>query len=459
MVKKSPLRFLPFIVGALVIVGVIGFLATRFLGGGGSRQSVDTTPNTPGVVTPSQNTGTTTTITYWGLWEPSSVLEQVFEEFEAQNPGVNVEYTQQSAQDYRERLQTAIASGRGPDVFRYHATWVPMLRNELSPVPASVYSTTQFQDTFYPVAYNQLQNNGSLVGIPLMYDGLGLFYNSEMLRAAGVEPPTTWSELRTLASQLTVRSGNSIQRGGAALGNSTNVEHFADVIGLLMLQNGADPTNPVSAEARDALQFYTNFALVDKVWDETLPNSTTAFARGDVAMMFAPSWRALEVIAQNPDLEFGIAPVPKLGENNTAWATYWAEGVSARSQNKDTGWALLQYMSSPEVMRQMYSAQSEVRPFGEPFSRVDMANELADQPLVAPFLSDAPNANGWYMSTFTHDNGINDQIIKYYRDAVTAVLGGTAVDQALQTVAQGVTQVLRQYGVPTSAVSTSPSSP
>src|SRR5690606_40319838 len=102
-------------------------------------------------------------------------------------------------------------------------------------------------------------------------------------------PPTTWAELRTLASQLTVRSGNQIQRGGLAIGNASNVEHYGDIIGLLMLQNGADPAVPTSPEARDALLFYTNFAKVDQVWDENLPSSPVAFARGDAAMMFAPS--------------------------------------------------------------------------------------------------------------------------------------------------------------------------
>lgn len=447
-ISQSPLKFLPFIVGGLVLIGIIVFIVTRVLGGN-SRQPATTSPTTGNNSGRTTVPGEQTTLTYWGLWEPSDVMTQVFDEFEQQNPGIQVDYVKQSHQDYRERLQTAVASGRGPDVFRYHATWVPMLRNELSPVPNTVFTATDFQKTFYPVASQQLQLNGQYMGIPLMYDGLALYYNEEVLRTAGATPPSTWAELRTLASQLTVRSGDEIQRGGLAIGNATNVEHYGDIIGLLMLQNGADPTQPTSAEARDALLFYTNFAKVDKVWDETLPNSTVAFARGDVAMMFAPSWRALEIKALNPELKFAIAALPKLGENKSAWASYWAEGVSSKSTNKDKAWSLLKYMSSAEVMKKMYSAQAAARPFGEPYSRVDLANDLASDPLVSPFLADAPQAQGWYLSTFTHDNGINDQLLKYYQDAITAILEGKTVDQALQTVSQGTTQVLRQYGVTT----------
>jgi multiple sugar transport system substrate-binding protein len=435
-------------VGALVIIGIIVFIVSRLLGGG-ARQSVSNPPSTGNTTGRTTVPGEQTTITYWGLWEPNEVMSQIFDEFEQQNPGVQVEYVKQSPQDYRERLQTAIAAGRGPDVFRYHATWVPMLRNELSPVPNTIYTAADFQRTFYPVVAKQLQLNGQYMGIPLMYDGLALYYNEDILRTAGATPPTTWAELRTLAAQLTVRSENQIQRGGLAIGNATNVEHYGDIIGLLMLQNGADPTNPTTAEARDALLFYTNFAKVDQVWDENLPNSTVAFSRGDAAMMFAPSWRALEVKALNPDLKFAIAPLPKLGENRTAWASYWAEGVSSKSTKKDMSWNLLKYLSSADVMKRLYSAQAATRPFGEPYSRVDLANELANDPIVSPFLADAPDAEGWYLSTATHDNGINDQLLKYYQDAVTAILDGKTVDQALQAVSQGTTQVLRQYGVTT----------
>lgn len=451
-IRKSPLRFLPFIIGGLVLMAVIGFVLMRFMGS--SRQSVDTTtttgdtPNTRTTV-PTQQT----TIAYWGLWEPSEVIEDVFTEFETANPGVDVQYVKQSPTDYRERLQTAISTAKGPDVFRFHASWTPMLKNELAAMPTTIFTSAEFQKTFYPVANKQLQVNGQLVGVPLEYDGLALFYNKEMLKTANAQPPQTWADLRTLATQLTIRSGNEIQRGGLAIGNASNVEHFADIIALLMLQNGATFTNPTTPEARDALLFYTNFANVDKVWSDTLPNSTTAFARGDVAMMFAPSWRAHEIKAQNPNLDFGIAPLPKLGDNKVTWATYWAEGVSAQSKNKEMAWKLLKFLSTADTMKKLYSAQSEVRSFGEPYSRVDLANELASQPMVAPYLADAPTAEGWHLSSMTHDNGINDQLIKYYQDAVNAVLGGKKVDEVLTTLNQGTTQVLRQYGVSTTTSS------
>ncbi len=452
--SKNPiLKFLPFILGGVVLLIVGGFVIFQFLGNSGSTSipPSGTTSQPPGSGgSAGGSTGTTAsgeaiTLEYWGLWEPAEVMTEVFSDFESSNPGVQIRYTKQSHRDYRERLQTAIASGNGPDLFRFHATWTSTLSEELAPMPNSVYTTAEFQQTFYPVASEQLQSNGQIVGIPLMYDGLALYYNKKMFETAGEQPPTTWVELRNSAKKLTLTSGGSIERGGVALGSSKNVEHFSDIIAYLMLQNGADLRKPNSPETRDAISFYTNFLRTDKVWSETLPNSSVAFAREDVAMIFAPSWRAHEIMAMNPDLEFGILPLPKLADEQIGWANYWAEGVNSKGKNKQAAWNLLKYLSSKEVQQKLHSEQSKVRAFGELYSRRDLANELVDVPYAEAYLQSAPYAEGWYLSSNTFDKGVNDQMIKYYEDAITASSQGKSIDSILQTLELGTTQVLRQY--------------
>lgn len=454
VIRQSPLRFLPFILGGIVVIGLIIFAISTLFRAGRSQPAGPSASNAPTTNGGGRSTvpAAKTKITYWGLWEPASVMDTIIRDFEAANPEIDVEYVTQSHRDYRERLQTAIASKQGPDVFRFHASWVPMIKNELSPLPNNVMSPTEFSQAFYPVAVRQLTSGGQIVGVPSYYDGLALYYNKEILRNAGAEPPTTWAQLRTLASQLTVRTQTGqIQRSGLAIGNSTNVEHFSDIIGLLMLQNGANPADPTSQAAIDAMTFYTNFAKVDKVWDETLPSSTVAFARGDAAMMLAPSWRAHEIKNTNPNLDFGIAPLPKLGQNAVTWASYWAEGVSAESAHKDAAWTFVKYLTSAETEQKLYSAQSQVRTFGTPYARVSLASSLANDPYVGAYLADAPSAQDWYLNSFTHDNGLNDQLIKYYRDAVTAIVGGRDVTDTMKTVDLGTQQVLRQYNVPTTS--------
>ncbi len=454
---KLPLPAL--IAGGVVLVALLGFALWSVFKPKATTSS--TTKSTTGASTNTSTTGTTTgtgtsgqttILTYWGLWEDSQILKEVIADFESKNPSIKIDYRKQSHRDYRERLQQAIASGSGPDIFRYHVAWVPMLSADLSPLPSSVMSTTEYKQIFYPTAFNNLQVGGQIVGIPLMYDGLALLYNKEMLRTANLEVPTTWAELRTAATKLTVpanvseRQSGNITRSGLAIGNAGNVDHFSDILALLIVQNGGTPTDPTSQYVKDAVTFYTNFIKQDKIWSERLANSTTAFAKGDVAMIFAPSWRIHDIKNINPELDFGVARLPQLdSEKPITWATFWAEGVSSKSKNKDAAWAFLKYLSSPEVLRKFYTDASQYRAFGEIFPRTDMAAELQNSDLVGAYVTDAPLAKSWYLSSFTHDNGLNDQIIKYYEDAVNAVLTGTNIDKALETAKTGVTSVLTKY--------------
>jgi multiple sugar transport system substrate-binding protein len=442
-VKQSPFRFLPLILGVLLLVGGLWFVVTRIFGGmfGGTTPTKTATTATPAPVKQ-------TTITYWGLWEAGPVLDQVLKDFQTAHPGVTVNYVQQLPKEYRERLQDALQKGQGPDVFRYHATWVPMLRTQLATLPSHVMSSSEYAQTFYPVAVKQLTTTEGIVGVPLMYDGLALYYNKQMLQTANLQPPTQWSDLETAARALTVRSKTkTIDRAGVALGTTGNVDNFSDILGLLIMQGGGDPSHPSSKGVSDSVKYYTNYFKVLGVWDETLPNSTYAFATGKVAMIIAPSWRAFDIKSIAPNLEFGIAPVPQLQGTNITWATYWAEGVSKTSKQQDLSWQLLKYLSSKDVLTKLAAdaASKSPRLFGEIFPRVDMASTLATNPFTGAFVSDAPKATSWHMSSRTFDNGINDKIIKYYQDAVNAVNGGqSTVDEALQTAELGVQQVLQQ---------------
>jgi len=52
------------------------------------------------------------------------------------------------------------------------------------------------------------------------------------------------------------------------------------------------------------------------------------------------------------------------------------------------------------------------------------------------------------MNSRTFDNGINDEIISYYNDAINSIHQKKAEpEQVIATVAKGVEQVLTKYGV------------
>ena len=402
------------------------------------------------------------TFTYWGLWEEDNIISGIITDYQQDHPNIKINYERQSHKDYRERLQSALARGDGPDVFRFHNTWVPMLKNELASVPAKTFDAASFEATFYPVARNDLRVGSSYVGIPLEIDGLALFVNTEIFKAAAKTVPKTWEDLRRTALELTVKdSQGQIQIAGVALGRTENIDYWSDILALMMLQNGADLTKPDTCVQQagkeiclgpDALTYFTIFAKVDGVWDKTLPPSTAAFAGGKLAMYFGPSWAAFEIKRASPKLAFEIYPVPQLPETNITWASYWAEGVYSKSKNQEAAWEFLNYLSTKESLQKLYQAASQTRLFGEPYSRVDMAGLLETQPYVGAYVKQAPMARSWYLASRTFDNGLNDKIIQYFEDAVNAVNQGKSAKEALGTTRQGVSQILAQYGLASAVV-------
>lgn len=395
------------------------------------------------------------TLKYWGLWEAATTINNVISDYKKIKPNVTIVYEKKSPQQYREILQNQITSGKGPDIFRFHNTWTLMLKDQLEPVPPEILSDSDFKKNFYPTVFFDLRNQDKkFVGVPLEIDGLGLYWNEELFRAAGViNPPLTWQELAQTAAKLTVKDqAGNIKTAGIALGTASNVDHFSDILGLMILQNGGDPKVPNDRTA-DALEYYVNFAKGEnRVWDETMPSSTVAFTGGNLAMYFGPSWRAIEIKNANPLLNFKIAPVPQLEGGKVAWASYWAEGVSSQSKYKKEAWEFVKYLQEEQTLIKMYSdsVKSPGRFIGEPYSKVSMAAKIKQDPLVGAYISDAPNMRSFSMASRTFDNGLNDQIIKAYEDAVNTTLSGGSAKNALQTTAKNVANIFNRFNTPQS---------
>lgn len=394
------------------------------------------------------------TITYWGLWEDDASVRDLLGGFEATHPKIKVQYVQQSPQQYRERLEAAIGRGEGPDVFRFHNTWTLMIGRDLLPVPSNVMTTSEFLSLFYPVAATNLISGGSMYGIPLMIDGLGLYYNEDLLSAAGVSVPVTWNDILTVVPKLTVKNGGGIVTSAIALGTADNIENFSDIVAVMMMQNGAKLPNLTSQEATEALTFYHKFSDPNDpvyTWNDSMDNSVVAFANGKVAMILAPSWRAFDIKHINPNLHFKIAPIPQLPGTTVTWASYWVEGVSAKTKYPAAAMEFLKYLTSRDTASKLYTDLSKTRLFGEPYARIDIGKSLVNDPLVGAYIAQAPTAKSFPLASRTFDNGINDKLIKYLKDAINSLNNGNSPAAALQTADNGFRQILAPYGITSAA--------
>lgn len=389
------------------------------------------------------------TLTYWGLWEDKQVMQVVISDFERKNPNIKIDYIKQDVKQYKDRLTTRIQNGSGPDIFRFHNTWLPMFANILLPLPTETIKKEDFQKWFYPVAQKDLVKNGAIYGIPLGIDTLSLFVNTDSFKAASVEVPKTWDDFSKTARMLTVKDENGrIKNSGAAMGTFDNISHAPDIISLLMLQNGADLKNlsSTSQNVIDALNFYTDFAKGDgNVWDEKLDPSILAFAKESLSMYFGYSWDIFAIKALNPNLNFAIYSVPHLPGRATTIASYWAEGISAKTKHQKEALIFMKFLSFSETEQKLFSEESKTRLFGEPFARVDLAENLKENTLVYPFVSQAKEADSSFFTSDTFDNGLNSQMNAYLGNAVRSILGNTSAQSAFETLSKGVVQVLGQY--------------
>lgn len=391
----------------------------------------------------------TVTLVYWGLWEDKQIMQPIISDFERLNPDIKIDYVKQDIKQYRERLTTRINSGTGPDIFRFHNTWLPMLSAVLLPLPSDTIKKEDFLTWFYPVTQKDLVKNGAIYGVPLEIDTLALFINTDSFKAASLEAPKTWDEFSKTARSLTVKDESGIKNAGVAMGTFDNITHAPDIISLLLVQNGADLKNlsGTSQSAADALNFYASFAQgEERVWDEKLDPSILAFAKGNLSMYFGYSWDIFTIKAFNPNLNFAIYPVPHLPEREMTIASYWAEGVSAKSKYQKQALLFMKFLSRKETSQKLFYEQSKTRFFGEPYARVDLSESLKDNALVYPFVSQATNAVSSFFVSDTFDNGLNSQMNGYLGNASRSILGNTSPQSAVETLSAGVTQVLKQYG-------------
>ncbi|MDO8497912.1 MAG: extracellular solute-binding protein [bacterium] len=424
-----------FIVGGIVIfILIFFFIFKALLGGGGPKKDVK--------------------LTYWGLWEDKEIFDPLIADYQTKNPHVKIDYVKMAPKEYRERLLARSQNKQGPDIFRFHNTWLPEIKDVVAQLPSSIMSNDEFEKTFYPIHAKDLKIGKYYYGIPLEVDGLVLFYNDSLFKKAGIsKAPASWEEVINDVGNLTVKGPDGkLITSGIALGTSSeNIEHFSNIFGVILLQNGGDLKKLNEKSAAEALQFYRQFAEDSKIstWDSSMPNSVTAFAQEKVAMIIAPSWEALTVKAMNPEILLKIAPIP-FGPGvtkNVSLADYWVEGVSKQSDNQLEAWKFLKFLSEKENMTKLYEIESKTRRFGEPYSRVDLASKIVQNEYIGVVIRQA-QSDSYYslpLVTRTYDNGLNDEIVKYIENAINSTEQGVSYSEALQTAKLGIDQVLAKY--------------
>ncbi len=392
------------------------------------------------------------TLTVWNPIDSDTIYKGVIDSYQQSHPNVTINYKKRQLTTYKSSVVSRVTGGKAdvetPDVFLLHNTWTPELVSILSPMPTSVYSADDYKKTFYPSAVASLTSGKNVVGVPAYFDGLALFINTDLV---GDAVPSTWSDLQTSAAKVATvdLKSRNVNIGGVALGTADNIDHFSDILSLMMLQNGVADIKSINTSVagdgrnlgQDALTFYAEFAQgTNKVWDESMPPSTTAFATGRLGYYFGPSWRVLEFKNAQSKLKFKVVPVPQLSVSTTNWASFWAWGVSSKSPNTAAAWEFVKYLSSADVQKKVFAETVKSRGMGQPYARVDLASSIKSDPNLGPFTQMAPTAKSMPSAWGTSDGGFVDSNVNYLKDAVNAMAKGNSASSALETAAAGINQ-------------------
>lgn len=417
-------------------------------------------------------------LTWWGVFDDPESFSEIILDYKMLHPNITVNYRKLRIEEFQHELLNALAEDRGPDIFSIHNTWVPSYLSKIEILPAKTtmaYEVTkkslgvkqetlieiretpsitapQLKNAFIDVVYGDVVKGNNIYGLPLSIDTLILFYNRDLFNNAGIPlPPITWDTVQEYVKRLTFqnREGNLIQ-SGIALGTSKNVERGADILTLLMMQNGAQmvsgrrvtfgslPPGFPNADYNpgpEAIKFYTDFATPAKevyTWNETFPNSIDAFAQGQVAMVFGYNYHIpyLESKRQGK-LNYGITKMPQIeGRSEINFANYWVQTVSKKSRHKNEAWDFIQFIS------QKSEARKYLNKTGKPTALRSLIEEQLASDELKIFADQLLTSKSWYKG---HNAQATENALK---EMINSVKSGVPIADAINLASQKIQQTL-----------------
>lgn len=160
------------------------------------------------------------TLSFWSWLPTTDQSEEMIAEFEKQNPDIKIDYTRTEQDDYFEKLQVAMASGTGPDLF---GLTTGTMTEQYAPFAEDMSGLgdeywSDWKDTISETAVEQCTTeDGNVAGMPLLVAGMtDLLYNKTLMDECGIEKvPTTYEELKDAAAKAKEKGYVCVAAGAA----------------------------------------------------------------------------------------------------------------------------------------------------------------------------------------------------------------------------------------------------
>ena len=352
----------------------------------------------------------------------------------SQDRAFTVSYVEKSAGTIEAEFTEALARGTGPDLVILTQDKLWKNKSKLSIIPYESISERDFGTTFIEEGELFLDEEG-IYALPLSIDPMVLYYNRDLLSAAGqARPIAYWDEIYKAAANLSkLDAAGNLVSSVMALGEARNIHHAKDILSLLLLQAGTPITSFVGSELRSqisanfgtptspaeaAFDFYTQFSNPTRAyysWNRSLVDAQTHFTSGSSAyyLGFASELRVLK--NKNPTLNFGISLVPqsRVSGKIVTFGRLRAVAISRGSSNPDVALALATKLVSKEA------TLSLAKILVLPPARRDLLSLRPTNAISSVFYDAALQSKGW----LDPDTIMTDAI---FRTAIESITSGRA---------------------------------
>ncbi|AMX83397.1 ABC transporter substrate-binding protein [Geobacillus subterraneus] len=293
-----------------------------------------------------------TTINVWAMGEEAKSLPKIVTDFEKENPDIDVKVQAIPWDQAHDKLLTAVASKKGPDVIQMGTTWIPEFAsaNALLDLKPYIQKYPEFsEDNFYPGSIETTKYEDKVVGIPWYIDTRVLYYRTDLLKEVGYnEAPKTWEELRDAAKKLAKPSDNKY-----GISIDTNEQTLAF---MFARQNGSklldEQNKPLfnQKEFVEAVEYLNSFFKDGSAPKDLGMDIVQAFRSGIIPMFISGPWMVKLINDQAPDLKgkWATAVLPKK-ENNISALGGSNLSVFQYTKHKDAALKFIAFMSSPKT--------------------------------------------------------------------------------------------------------------
>jgi multiple sugar transport system substrate-binding protein len=342
------------LLGATAVAAATAVILSGCSGGGGNQAIDKTAPKT-----------LEGNVSLWHFFtdREAKVIQSVVDDFESANPKVHV--TVHSGQDDT-KLQQAISAGNNVDVgMSYSTDIVGSFCNSGAFRDLNPYIKRDKVDisALTPVTKSYTEFKGKRCAMPALTDDYALYYNTDLLAAAGISsPPKTLTELENDALKLTTYNADgSIKVLGydPLMGYYENAAaHYGPAAGAKWL--GSDGKSVIGSDEGwpELMTWQADF--VKKIGYAKLKRfsagmgqeftAANAFQKGKLAMNMDGEYRTAFIADQAPKLKYGTAPFPTADSHTDLYGGGYITGnimgISKGSKNPELAWALLKYLTT-----------------------------------------------------------------------------------------------------------------